>query len=365
MRKGCPNCKILDLDDNPIKVCTRRCVKALTPIAVLISDIHYSLNTLALADASMRKAIAKANKLNVPLIVAGDLHDTKANMRAECVNAMIATFNLCEETTLIMVGNHDKINEKSDHNEHSLHFLRQQKNLVINQSASFRHIMNGLYLIPYHSDVDELRAYLRTIPKGSTLIMHQGLQSSNMGDYVQDKSAITKEDVAGFRVISGHYHTRQIIDLPDNGKWDYIGNPYSLSFGEANDPPKGFQVLMNDGSLEFVPTNLRKHVVIEYDLETGNSMWSSGPVYSGSGRYDEVWIKVRGTKEQLAKFDKAEWTELHGLKRYRLDLIPEDTNTTPPQKSLVKGELLDSLINSLSNTSETRKERLKKTWKDL
>ena len=59
------------------------------PTAVLISDVHYSLQTLPLADKVMRMAIDKANSLGVPLIVAGDLHDTKANMRAECVNAMI------------------------------------------------------------------------------------------------------------------------------------------------------------------------------------------------------------------------------------------------------------------------------------
>ena len=37
------------------------------PVAVIISDVHYSLKTLELADAAMRLAIAKANNLDVPV----------------------------------------------------------------------------------------------------------------------------------------------------------------------------------------------------------------------------------------------------------------------------------------------------------
>ena len=77
------------------------------PRAVLISDVHYNLQTLPLADAAMRQAIQKANELQVPLIVAGDLHDTKANLRGECINAMLETFNTCEQDIYFLIGNHD------------------------------------------------------------------------------------------------------------------------------------------------------------------------------------------------------------------------------------------------------------------
>jgi DNA repair exonuclease SbcCD nuclease subunit len=98
------------------------------PIAVLISDVHYNVQTLELADKAVRLAINKANELQVPLIVAGDLHDTKANMRAECVNAMIETFKNTDTSTFIIVGNHDKINEKSDKN--ALNFLNKYAYIV-------------------------------------------------------------------------------------------------------------------------------------------------------------------------------------------------------------------------------------------
>ena len=95
--------------------------------------------------------------------------------------------------------------------------------------------------------------------------MHQGIKKSGQSDII-DPTALHAEDVAGLRIISGHYHRRETIPLPDGSTIaSFIGSPYTLTFGEANDPEKGFQILYDDGSLEFVPTNLRKHVIIEYD----------------------------------------------------------------------------------------------------
>lgn len=298
----------------------------------------------------MRTAIAKANALQVPLIVAGDLHDTKANLRGECVKAMINTFKTAHITPIIVIGNHDRINEKSI--EHSLEFLPPYATLV---EFPIKNLIPHLTLIPYHHDPDELKSYLKTIPKGSTLIMHQGISGSNSGEYIQDKSAIIKDDAAGMRVISGHYHARQTIELPDGGTWDYIGNPYTINFGEANDPPKGFQILMDDGSLEFVPTNLRKHVIYEIDL----SMSRLSPVIFPHASNDLVWLKVKGTREQLNNFKKPF--------DCRLDLIPYEssTNVLENRTSKTQPELLDQLIDSLTNTSDETKIRLKDFWKRL
>ena len=319
------------------------------PIAVLISDIHYSLQTLELADKAMRMAIQRANELQIPLIVAGDLHDTKANMRAECVNAIIETFKLLKVNSYVLIGNHDRINEKNP--THSLNFLEKYTNLV----TDFRykqHIV-GVHLVAYHHSPEELRKHFKDIRVG-TLIMHQGIQGSNSGEYIQDHSAITKDDVAGFRVISGHYHQRQDITLPNGGLWSYIGNPYSLNFGEANDPEKGFQILNDDGTLTFVPTNLRKHIIFEITAKE-----VSGTVFVNNPD-DLVWVKVRGTKEELSKIKKLPT----GV---RLDLIPTDIaeRYNPKVENLPQNEILDNLIDSSNNLTDDKKDTIKKLWKDL
>lgn len=334
------------------------------PVAVLIADIHYSINTLQLADAAMRMAINKANDLRVPLVVAGDLHDTKANLRGECVNAMLETFKQCSSPPYILVGNHCRLNEKAP--EHSLNFLAAYA-AIIDYRPSPIHKLG--YLIPYAHDPYELRDYLKTLPKDSQLIMHQGLKNTNSGHYIQDKSAISHADVQDFRVISGHYHARQDIITSImghrthgmTGVFSYIGNPYTLNYAEANDPPKGFQILMDDGTLEFVPTYLRRHQVIERTVE---SLETKG--HATIWNIDDLfWVKVTGSREQLAKLSKENIARNTGmLGSFRLDLIPTDvTSQVFESKNLTQGELLDSLISSLTDTSDERKLRLKDKWK--
>lgn len=331
------------------------------PIAVLISDVHYNINTLKLADAAMRMAINKANELNVPLIVAGDLHDTKANMRGECVNAMIETFKLCKNKPYILVGNHDKINEKSE--EHSLNFLDAYATVVNRFRYPKSHSTVWRFALAcYHHNIEELRRYIKN-HSGRIIIMHQGLIGSDGGEYIQDKTALNPQDVAGKRIISGHYHRRQTIQLPCGGTWDYIGNPYTLGFGEATDPPKGFQILMSDGSLEFVPTNLREHRIMEGTVEDLAGEW----LFLGEPE-DLVWVKLHGTKAQLANITKATVaSQLDIIQPFRLDLIPTDTPLKAPDASTKasKGELIDQIIDSLVDATSEQIARLKAKWRGM
>lgn len=332
-------------------------------IAVIISDVHYNLNTLEVADKAMRMAIAKANELDVHLVVSGDLHDSKANLRAECVNTMLSTFEKSIKTPIIVRGNHDQLHEKST--EHSLNFLFNDA-IIIEKSMSLP-MMPRLHFIPYQHDANTFRELLKAISKDRIILAHQGITNSSAGHYIQDKSAIRPEDVAGRRIISGHYHTRQTIKLPDGGQWDYVGNPFTLGFGEANDPQKGFQILYNDGSLEFVPTNLRKHVIHECTTDfMALNLAACPPAWVEKG--DLLWVKVTGPKEKLTSMSKKEIANHCGFfvgSDFKLDLIPLDTITEAPKaKDQTQGEILDSLIDSLTNTSPERKERVKQLWKD-
>lgn len=338
------------------------------PIAVLISDVHYNINTLEVADKAMRLAIDKANELGVPIIVCGDLHDTKAHLRGECVKAMIETFESCLKWPYVVVGNHDRLNEKNE--KHALNFLKPYASVI----ESPTNIPDIAMVFPYDHDVENLKKLLKKEPANNRLIMHQGVQGSNSGEYFQDKSALRPEDVAGFRVISGHYHTRQTIALPDGGQWDYVGNPFTLGFGEANDPPKGFQVLYDDGSLEFVPTNLRKHVIINCQFEDSNGDGKfnilSLPSSSNVNDNDIVWVKVNGPKESfvLPMISKKNLAFFLKIKQdFKLELIPHEQIGDIDIMSIfqTKEQVLNGLIDSLTNTTQAQKQRLKTLWKDF
>lgn len=334
------------------------------PVAVLISDIHYNLNNLKLADAAMRQAIQKANDLNVPLIVAGDLHDTKASLRGECVKAIMDTFSLVETEAVVLIGNHCKIHERSP--EHSLEFLRSMA-IIVDRPMGY----DIFHMLPYFSDPDACRAALKDIPKGSTVIMHQGLTKAWPGEYSHDKSAIRPEDVADFRVISGHYHRAHDIKCgrPRKGAvglFSYIGSPYTITFAEATDGPKGFRILYDDGTLELVPTNLRKHIVVEETFEA--IVDGAGQSFTQHVRSEDlVWLKIKGASLDLDVIDKVELGIKLGLpSNYKLDLIPTDTPVTKADEveGMKNEDVFDKLIDD-SAEAPTVKYELKALWREI
>lgn len=326
------------------------------PVAVLISDVHYNLQNLALADEAMRQAISKAADLDLPLIVAGDLHDTKAMLRGECVTAMLRTMHSAKYKPFVIVGNHDLLNEKSK--DHSLEFLRKACNIV-EDSAGWEVTSNGvtLHMIPYYSNLEELKHRLDQIPIGSTIIMHQGIDAAWKGHYVHDKTAAPAEWFSDYRVISGHYHRRQDIKTgrPRKGAvglFSYLGTPYTTSFAEAEDGPKGFNILMDDGLLEFVPTNLREHRIIEMKAsDPANTAYQWGIPHD-----DLVWVKMRGTREELARVDKKKLGHALGTgDNFKLDLIPVDevkSQDAKNEEKLTNNEILDKLIDGLPDGKE-------------
>lgn len=332
------------------------------PTAVLISDIHFTPNTLELASAALRGARDKATALKIPLVLTGDTLDTKSLLRAECVNRLIEIFTeVPQPETYVLVGNHDLQNEKG--NAHSLEFLRPYVTVVDIMAK-----INGLYLLAYQTDPDFVLKVLDSIPKDSTLICHQGVQGAYLGHYAQDKTSLPPESFADFRVISGHYHRRQDIKTGSSrkggiGLFSYIGTPYTQNFAEASDPEKGFQILHDDGSLQFVSTNLRKHVVVDIIVDhAGYGVPPDTNINSG----DLIWAKVSGNKSDLDLVNKQElgaWLCNHS--NYKLDLIPTDGVPMHQEidKNLSNFEKFDNIIDRVQESDDI-KAYLKTLWRE-
>jgi hypothetical protein len=327
------------------------------PKAVISGDIHYNLKNLELADKSTRMAIETANKLGVPFIANGDTQDQKALLRAECVNSMIETFKTASVKPYVNIGNHCKISSKGI--DHALNFLKPYANVI--DTPQYVQELEA-YIVPYFDNIDELRSYLKTVHKGSLLIMHQGLKSAASGEYIQDHSALNTEDLKDFRTIMSHYHARQEIQCGKNVA-SLVGSPYTQSFGESNDLPKGYQVLYDDGSLEFVPTNLRKHVILEL---TANAKGCHCDKPKAIEIDDLVWVKVSGPKEFVQRIDKnyvkKNWVQ---EANFKLDLIPTTMTSVPVKKERNVAQLLDAVIDGLTDVTPERKIILKDLWKGL
>lgn len=340
------------------------------PIAALISDVHYSLGTLNEADSALRAAAAYASIAKVPLIIAGDLHDTKANLRGECANKLVKTLSDIKESgvkTYILIGNHDLLNEKSAH--HSLNFLRPYVEQVIDVPNEIKGLA---HLIPYQADPLKFEAILSSIPKNSLIICHQGVTGADMGDYVLDKSAIPKEILADYRVISGHYHKTQDIKCGRLragavGLMSYIGSPYTVTYAEAKDGSKGFQILSEDGLLTQVPLNLRKHIIAELEIVSGVIKELQPGLAATYTPGDLLWIKAKGTHLDLDALKKADLTKALNVPTlsFKLDKVPMDIRTSQePLTTKSNPELMDSIIDA-SGESDTKKAELKKLWREL
>lgn len=293
------------------------------PIAVLISDIHFNITNLELSTKALKSAIKTADDLDVQLIVAGDLQDNKAIIRAEVANRLLEVFRDTQYFARILVGNHDLINEKGEDN--ALEYLRSHACIYAKEHLTYLGSGNTpVYLIPYQNSSDKFMSIVKDIPKDNIIIMHQGIKGAFMGDYVQDKTSIDPEVLKDYKVFSGHYHRHQTV-----GTVTYIGNPFTMSFGEANDGPKGFLVLNDDGSYaRVILDDIRKHIVVERDLE---DLFRPEP---GVDPEDKLWIKVKGPRSELSKVQKANVGQVFlGHSDFKLDLIPIDD------------KLLDSRVN--------------------
>lgn len=335
-----------------------------SPIAVLISDVHYRVDTLDLADNAMRQSIDKADYFGVPLVVMGDLNDTKAIIRGEVANALIKTMSYaahCGVEVFILIGNHDLLNEKGV--AHSLEFLKPYAKVI--ESPEIINLQGRRVLvIPYQSTREAFKtAILMDIRLGcptALTLCHQGIIGAEMGGYMQDHSAITTDDIEHVRVISGHYHKHHTV-----GTLTYVGNPYSLTFGEAKDGPKGFCVLYNDGSLEQIPTNLRKHVIIEIDAQDLGEM--PKPPLFGVSPEDLVWFKLSGTSGQLEPLTKEKvGKEYLGRSNFKFDKIVTDSPNLVSEKLGRKSDsqILDFLIDS-SGESEIFRVDIKKLYREV
>lgn len=310
------------------------------PKFVIISDIHFNLNNLELSSIALRKALIKAEMLQVPLVIAGDLQDTKALLRAEVMNRLIQILKPAEVPVRIIVGNHCMCNEKGT--EHALNYLRPYATVI----DSYQEI-DGVVYIPYQNDANNFKKIIKDYCRsGDLIVMHQGVTGALPGEYTFDKTAIPVELLKDFRCYSGHYHRHQTI-----GTLTYCGSPFSMSFGEANDGDKGFLVVYEDGSFMREVLNLRRHRIVEIDLD---QMYTVNK-FNLTDTDHLAWVKVYGSKQQLSFLQKKDLDIIVGLKNYKLDkIVTESEQLTPTNKKLSDIEILDSIVDNLSESVEYR-----------
>lgn len=321
------------------------------PLVVATGDVHFKDKTMSLARTSVMEGLRLAERLGVPFLINGDLLDNKNNINAKCANALIEIFQNSHVETYVNVGNHDRLSEKDT--QHSLNFLKPYVNVI--DEPTYVENLNA-YIVPYQNSSEELENIISKCKKSNLVFMHQGIKGAHMGDYIVDKTSVDTSKLGNLRVILSHYHKAQ-----DIGNASFLGSPYTISFTEANDGPKGIQIVYTDGSLELVPLSLRKHVIIERTIDT---------VFDSLDKHiredDVIWLKVKGMFLDLQKLSKKQiGQKVIGHMNFKYDPIPTDEKQVAFSiDKLSNTEILDKLIDT-SQESDANKTFLKTLYREI
>lgn len=320
-----------------------------------ITDVHISIKNLIVAIQVLREALEKARETKTPLLISGDLNDTKAIMRSEWVKALLDLFDEFKDVTIIILtGNHDLDNKNASSN--SLEFLRNNSNVVLVADPKPLTINGvGWYLIPYQPTTDLFRAQLQEARRlgYKNIIGHQGVLGANMGDYIVDESSIDPKEFADFKIVLlGHYHKFQAVD-----NYMYGGSPFTVNHGESEQ--RKFIHLVNYYEAEDLfdvkhyETKARRHV--KYIIESDDDL-KKLEVINGS----IAQIILKGPKEFVKKYNSPEkFKKLTGAES--ISIVPEISRQSEHR---ISAEILHSplkVIDTYLASADTplHKDRLK------
>lgn len=177
----------------------------------IIGDPHAKLNNLD----KINELFNKIEDLGHTTVILGDLLDTKAIVRSQCLNAYINYFKNSKLNFIILVGNHDLHEVTST--EHSLEPLKLLPNVTIVDEPMGLH--HGFFM-PYMHDEVRVKAAIKQMPKGSVLFGHLELKGFDFGNgFICPKGMTGKSFTKFKRVISGHFHcfSEDTEVLTDNG----------------------------------------------------------------------------------------------------------------------------------------------------
>ncbi|PWU06078.1 MAG: hypothetical protein C5B47_08085 [Verrucomicrobia bacterium] len=245
------------------------------------------------------KLFDKFEELGNPVIILGDLFDTKEVISGKTLNFVFDRIKRSLLKFVILTGNHDWFNR--DCLDHSLQIFKALPNVTVVDEVT--NIGSFAVAAPYFDDVKALKKQLPRAKEaaGKLLFMHQGVAGF---DYGNGKIATGKEHgeaaADAFRhfklVISGHFHK-----FAKDGKLVFLGTPFSHTFGEA-DQEKVLGIL-NDETFEltYVPTNLPQHWDVRWDISNGDRLFELDKIVD---EFNHWRVFLSGTEAQIGAFPK-------------------------------------------------------------
>ena len=303
----------------------------------IVGDLHTTHDSLDKVEI----LFAKIEALGNPVILLGDVFDTKEIIRGKCLNKIKELLDKSKLNWAILVGNHDKFAVESAPEENALLCL---------ETAYSVNIVDELEKIPLSEINPEDDSYIALVPyihskeaflevinsiknkKKTTLFIHNDVVGFDYGNGYIAESGVTQEDLKGFkRIIAGHFHKHQI-----KGNLMFLGTPFSKNFGESDQVKYIAEYDTLTDKLDLIEMDFPKHQTHSLDL---NITKMDIPYLCDVKNYHRFILK--GTKEQIKLFNRKAFLLEVGLTeaKFKEEVILEASNSIKIDEHISKEQM--------------------------
>lgn len=284
-------------------------------IYTVVGDIHAKPNNLALVD----KLLEKVENMGNPVILLGDVFDTKEVIRGNCLNLVFTHLRYSDLEWTILVGNHDWFDDSCE--SHSLEVISILPNVTV---IGEHQRVGNISLVPYERNLEKLRDVLADIPDGSTVFGHFDTIGFDYGNGFIAEAGLKASEFDRFRlVVSGHYHKFSLKE-----PLVYLGTPFSHSFGETDQVK--YIAAFDDQSetMHYMTTDFPQHRTFEINCDVVQTPFSID-------LNDHNRIVLTGNAENILAFDKSPYKDTKWIENptndFTLNLDLQETWTNVEQ----------------------------------
>ena len=263
---------------------------------VCLGDVHIKSDN-ALEIATFQEKLLKLLNDERPnyIIVMGDLLDTHEVILTQCLNQAYDFIRVLRDiaSTIILVGNHDMINNSqflSTH--HWMNGMKEWRNVTVIDSVKYERDGNFL-LCPYVPNgrfVEALRKCEKDFRECAVIFAHQEFRGAKMGAIISETGDAWESDYP--LVVSGHIHSHQ---KPQKNVY-YTGSSLQNAFGESEN---NYVCIYEDGKMREVDLGLSKKKIVYTAIEDVEDVKIDTTV-------DKVKISISGNYEEFKAFKKTE-----------------------------------------------------------
>lgn len=300
------------------------------PTALLLNDIHVSKDNIPEFQKNWDEALKICKEQGITdMIIGGDLWLSRSSQTLSTLMAVRQAVIKATAMGVILTiaeGNHCKVDQESLLGYS--HLFSEYPNVYVVDDYTIIDISEQvvLYVMSYFPENGSFPKRLEDIVsadfdsrKHNILYIHEGINGALSTP--NEKELPTKIFKAFDKVLVGHYHNRCIVK---NTKIEYIGASRQHNFGE--DEAKGYTILYNDGSYEFIQNkvNVRYKVVDVSVKDLDSRFMDQLDDWQATGLY-KIKTRINCTSKEVSCIDKQKLIQAGATK---VEIITEEIEAT-------------------------------------